>query len=307
MRAACPAWPCAGHHPQTAEGRVPAVLCRWARRCSGNPGPSLTSYLWPGLLTRGMKQCVSSSRWKCVLVLCPHCKHASKPEPAVPGVTSVYFYRPPRPFPPRCPCYVRAGAQPAAQEAFPLPARGTSPLRAARQPPAHCTRGCQHGGAPPKAPRCPAPGPLQCPPLGGAVLAAGSCFSCKRDEAASGSAAGGSGCEYRPTQTRLAGRAAGAAGPHTPSHHAGAAWGCQKEGEPRHELTPGTGGLWHPLKCPLGLGRHQGHIPTQTLQDRREQKGQSPGHGASPHPSCFALGPTAPLLCAVSGTVVPCT
>lgn len=174
--------------------------------------------------------------------------------------------------------------------------------------PARCTRGCQQGGAPPKAPRCPAPGLLQCPPLGGAVLAAGSCFSCKRDEAASGSAAGGSGCEYRPTQTRLAGRAAGAAGPHTPSQHAGAAWGCQKEGEPRHELTPGPGALRHPLKCPfLGLGRHQGRIPTQTLQDRREQKGQSPGHGASPHPSCFALGPTAPLLCAVSGTVVPCT
>lgn len=74
---------------------MPAVLRRWARRCSGNPGPSLTSYLWPGLLTWGMKQCVSGSRWKCALVLCPHCKHASKPEPAVPGVTSVYFYRPP--------------------------------------------------------------------------------------------------------------------------------------------------------------------------------------------------------------------
>lgn len=305
MRAACPAWPRAGHHPQTAEGRVPAVLRRWAWRCSGNPGPSLTSYLWPGLLTRGMKQCVSSSRWKCVLVLCPHCKHASKPEPAVPGVTSVYFYRPPPTLPSTLSLLREGRGAASSTGGIPAACEGHVPSAGC---PARCTRGCQQGGAPPKAPRCPAPGLLQCPPLGGAVLAAGSCFSCKRDEAASGSAAGGSGCEYRPTQTRLAGRAAGAAGPHTPSQHAGAAWGCQKEGEPRHELTPGPGALRHPLKCPfLGLGRHQGRIPTQTLQDRREQKGQSPGHGASPHPSCFALGPTAPLLCAVSGTVVPCT
>lgn len=39
----------------------------------------------------GNEQCESGSRWEHVLVLCPHCKRALKPEPAA----AVYFYCPP--------------------------------------------------------------------------------------------------------------------------------------------------------------------------------------------------------------------
>lgn len=124
----------------------------------------------------------------------------------------------------------------------------------------------------------PASNLLKCFPLAGAALAAGSCFSCNRDEAAAGSAAGAQDVSVDQPKQRWSGEQQALPAPHTPSQHAGAARGCQKwrSWEPRHEPAPGPGGSFCIPVCPLSLGwgRHRGHNPAQ--------------------PYCSQYGPAAP-------------
>lgn len=92
-------WPCISSWPPRAKsclpgGRRAVTGCTQSIRIGNWALPSILISV-RGLLTRGMRQCVSGSRWGGVLGLCPHRKHASKPEPAAPSVTGIYFYCPP--------------------------------------------------------------------------------------------------------------------------------------------------------------------------------------------------------------------
>ena len=121
-----------------------------------------------------------------------------------------------------------------------------------------------------KACGCPASDLLKCFPLAGAVLAAGSCFSCNCDEAAAGSAAGAQDGSVDQPKQCWSGEQQALPAPRAPSQHPGAARNGAA-GKPRHEPVPGPGGLCIPA-CPPSLGwdRHKGHSPAQTHCSQRE-------------------------------------